>query len=105
MRSGTTDQYHDAVVSFVQELPPAQRKAGRLATHIEVKVAIAMRHQGLTEETVVVDRSVCGTRRFDETAEFTCDKQLATTFLAPGSTLHVDVPGRGRLTYKGKDER
>jgi hypothetical protein len=104
MRSGKTDAYHEEVQDYVRELPPEQRPAVRLATHIEVKVAVRMRNQGLTEETVVIDRSVCGTRDFDKNDPWTCDKLLETSFLERGSKLHIIVPGLGMVTYIGKEE-
>ncbi|QYN25675.1 DddA-like double-stranded DNA deaminase toxin [Amycolatopsis sp. DSM 110486] len=105
IRSGTVDDYYQRVNEFVAaNLPPARRKVARLASHMEVKVAIKMRNRGLTEETVVVDRSVCGTRDFDSSAPLTCDKQLETTFLAPGSILHVAQPDGSTITDTGREE-
>ena len=74
--SGAGDEHHDAVVRFARDsrLPPA---VTRLARHVEVKVAVAMRERGLRDETVVIDRQVCGTRPFDQPQPFTCDKYLA----------------------------
>lgn len=106
LQSGTRDEYYQQAIEFVAtNLPPAQRKVARLASHMEVKVAIEMRNNGLTEETVVIDRSVCGTRDFDNSAPLTCDKQLETTFLAPGSTLHVAQPDGSTITYTGREEQ
>lgn len=54
--SGAGDEYHEAVVRFVRasKLPPA---VARLARHVEVKVAVAMRVSGLRDETIVLEAS------------------------------------------------
>ncbi|HEX7658337.1 MAG TPA: DddA-like double-stranded DNA deaminase toxin [Pseudonocardiaceae bacterium] len=103
MRSGNGDDYYHAVVDFVRQLSPEMRPAGRLATHIEAKVAVQMRLTGSKEETVVVDRTVCGTREFDKNQRWTCANQLERTFLPPGAKLHVIDPVHGKVTY-GKEE-
>ncbi|WP_167344564.1 DddA-like double-stranded DNA deaminase toxin [Amycolatopsis thermoflava] len=100
--SGLSDEHHDAVVRFARSsrLPPA---VTRLARHVEVKVAVAMREQGLRDETVVIDRQICGTRPFDQAQPFTCDKYLAR-FLPPGARLRVVQADGTVATYTGKDE-
>jgi hypothetical protein len=104
MQSGMgRDMYSARARHFIRQFPPEQTQIGRLATHIEVKVACWMRYKELTEETVVIDRSVCGTRDFDKHYKQTCDKQLETMFLAPGSILHVIFPD-GNITYIGKEK-
>jgi hypothetical protein len=81
---------------------PGGTDNGRMAAHVEVKVACWMRYKNLTEETVVIDRTVCGTRWFDKHAEWSCHKKLETVLLAPGSILHVVYPD-GMITYIGKE--
>lgn len=71
-------------------VPPA---VTRLARHVEVKVAVAMREQGLRDETVVIDRQICGTRPFDQAQPFTCDKYLAR-LLPPGGAVARGAGGR-----------
>jgi nucleic acid/nucleotide deaminase of polymorphic system toxin len=100
--SGAGDEHHDAVVRFARDskLPPA---VARLARHGEVKVAVAMREHGLRDETVVIDRQVCGTRPFDRTQPYTCDKYLSR-FLPPGARLRVVQADGTVATYTGKEE-
>ncbi|SFQ22776.1 SCP1.201-like deaminase [Amycolatopsis arida] len=103
MASGDSDEHFRAGQRFVLDhLPPAKRPAEQLARHVEVKVAMAMRREGLTDETVVIDRQVCGTRDFDRRRNysFTCDRYLSE-FLAPGARLRV-VQGDGTIrVYEG----
>lgn len=98
MASGGGDEHHAAAVRFIRDnnLP---RPASQLARHVEVKVALSMWGRGLRDETVVMDRPVCGTREFDRDDPFTCDKYLAR-LLPPGArhrngaamTLSASVP-------------
>jgi SCP1.201-like deaminase len=76
VRSGHGDQWHDQVKDFVAELPRQHRAAMRLATHIEIKFAMRMREEGLTDETIVIDREVCGRREDDQDDRWTCDRFL-----------------------------
>ncbi|MGW4395129.1 DddA-like double-stranded DNA deaminase toxin [Amycolatopsis nivea] len=99
--SGRNDPLYDAAVRFVAD-SDAPRPATRLATHVEVKVAMAMREQGLRDETVVIDRQVCGTREFDREAPFTCHKYL-TRFLPPGARLRVEQPDGTVSEYTGTE--
>lgn len=99
--SGPNDSYYEAAKEFARTLPARDRAAQRLATHVEIKVAVAMRREDLTDETVVVDRQVCGTREYDAHQRVTCDKYLST-FLPPGACLRV-VQADGTIkTYRGK---
>lgn len=102
MTSGAGDEHHDAVVRFARDskLPPA---VTRLARHVEVKVAVAMRERGLQDETMVIDRQVCGTRPFDQAQPYTCDKYLAR-FLPPGARLRVVQADGTVSTYSGEEE-
>jgi hypothetical protein len=105
MHSGRGDEYFSAVEEFVaNELPPRQRRAKRLATHVEVKVAVAMRREALTDETVVIDRQVCGTRDYDRDDPLTCDRYLSR-LLPPGARLHVVEPDGTIRTYEGETKR
>lgn len=99
--SGRGDELYEAAARFVAD-GNAPRPATRLATHVEVKIAMAMREQGLRDETVVIDRQVCGTREFDREAPFTCDKYLAT-FLPPGARLRVEQPDGTVSEYTGAE--
>ncbi|WP_158684574.1 DddA-like double-stranded DNA deaminase toxin [Amycolatopsis orientalis] len=99
--SGRGDDGYESAARFVAE-GHAPRPAARLATHIEVKIAMAMREQGLRDETVVIDRQVCGTREFDREAPFTCDKYLAR-FLPPGARLRVEQPDGTVSEYTGTE--
>lgn len=75
----------------------------RLATHVEVKVAARMRKDGLSNETVVIDRGVCGTRSFDAHAKYTCHKYLPS-ILPPGARLRVVQPDGTIRHYEGEAE-
>ncbi|WP_328610382.1 hypothetical protein OG943_15020 [Amycolatopsis sp. NBC_00345] len=99
--SGRGDPQYEAAARFVAE-SNAPRPATRLATHVEVKIAMAMREQGLRDETVVIDRQVCGTREFDREAPFTCDKYLSR-FLPPGARLRVVQPDGTVSEYTGTE--
>lgn len=66
-----------------------------------MKIAVAMRLEGFTDETMVIDRAVCGTRSFDQNRDFTCDHYLSR-ILAPGSRLRVVQPDGIIREYKGK---
>jgi hypothetical protein len=102
--SGPNDAHYLAAKEFAQTLRAPDRAAQRLATHVEIKVAVAMRREGLTDETVVVDRKVCGTRDYDAHQRVTCDKYLPT-FLPAGACLRV-VQADGTIKiYRGKAGR
>ncbi|SFP73226.1 SCP1.201-like deaminase [Amycolatopsis arida] len=88
MVSGEDERYGEIVRSVRTAFPPSLRRADRLAKHVEVKIAWAMRREGLTDETVVIDREARGTRDFDRDAPLTCDKSLSR-FLPPGGCLRV----------------
>ncbi|MEV6899794.1 DddA-like double-stranded DNA deaminase toxin [Amycolatopsis sp. NPDC051372] len=101
MASGGGDEHHAAALRFIRDnnLP---RPASQLARHVEVKVAISMWVRGLRDETVVMDRPVCGTREFDRDDPFTCDKYLAR-FLPPGARLRVVQPDGTVSDYTGTE--
>jgi hypothetical protein len=100
--SGKTDNFYPAARAFALQLPPDKRAAINLAHHIEVKVAVQMHQTNSLEETVVVDRSVCGTRSFDSDKDWTCHRRLEDTFVPPGGKLHVVDPVHGKVTYTGR---
>lgn len=56
------------------------RFALAVATHCEAKVAVAMRTPEWANhhQHVVIDKTVCGSRKFDQQKRWTCDKLLAT---------------------------
>jgi hypothetical protein len=99
IRSGRGDVWHDRAVEFAGATQdPAQRRARTLGTHMEVKMAMRMRDQGLTQETIVVDRPVCGRLTG---GRFTCHRQLPW-FLPAGTTLTV-VERDGTVShYQGR---
>jgi hypothetical protein len=97
--SGGDDDYHHAAARFARErFGPA---VTRLARHVEVKAAVAMREHGYRDEIVVIDRQVCGTRDFDRDDPFTCHKYL-TRFLT-GARLRVIQADGTERTYTGED--
>lgn len=69
---------------------------------MEVKIALAMRDQQLRNETVVMDRPVCGTLEADQADPFTCDKYLSR-FLPPGARLRVVQPDGTVNEYTGTE--
>jgi len=101
LRSGDGDEWYDKAKAFVATLPPVFRPAARLATHIEVKLAMRMREEDRDHETVVIDRPVCGRQSFKQAERFTCDKMLRW-FLSPGARLTVIEHDGTRITYTGE---
>lgn len=101
LSSGKDDEWFDKVRQVSATFPPNQRAAVRLARHLEVKFAVRMREQGLREETIVIDRPVCGLGPTDSTLPFTCDK-LLPRFLPPGAQLTVVEHDGTRRTYRGE---
>ncbi|MEV0066433.1 DddA-like double-stranded DNA deaminase toxin [Amycolatopsis sp. NPDC050768] len=55
MASGKGDEFYGKVENFVR-LNGLSRRVSRLATHVEIKVAVAMREQNLRNETVGAGR-------------------------------------------------
>ncbi|WP_447004274.1 DddA-like double-stranded DNA deaminase toxin [Saccharothrix isguenensis] len=78
----------------------ASRHEQSLATHVEVKLAVRMRQEKRLNETVIIDRQVCGRRPHDMHLSVTCDKRLKN-ILSPGSTLTVIERDGTRVTYRG----
>jgi len=101
IRSGTGDQWHDRARAFVDAASPRYARLGRLATHMEVKLAMRMRAEGRTDETVVIDRPVCGREDATTHQPVTCDRHLAW-FLPPGARLTVIEHDGTVVTYHGK---
>jgi hypothetical protein len=101
LASGTEDLWHAAAQEHAGALPPTLRRAHRLAHHIEVKFAMRMRQERLSEETIVIDRRVCGTRADSRTLTYTCDKMLKW-FLPAGARLRVVEPDGTIRTYQGR---
>lgn len=97
-KSGPTDEHFHAARSLLAARLP--RPVSRLATHVEVKVAVRMREDQLTDETLVIDRGVCGTRPFDVQQRYTCDRYLPS-ILPPGSRLRVVQPDGTIQVYEG----
>jgi hypothetical protein len=98
--SGPGDEHFHAATTHLADsgLP---RPVIRLATHVEVKVAAQMREDALTDETVVIDRGVCGTRPFDAHRQYTCDKYLPR-ILPRGARLRVVQPDGTIRQYQGE---
>ncbi|MCP2237608.1 SCP1.201-like deaminase [Prauserella halophila] len=82
--SGNSDTHYEPTNRYLRDHHGP--RAARLATHVEIKIAAAMRRDGLTDETVVMDRTVCGTRDNGRTKPLTCDKYLPRV-LPPGGRL------------------
>ncbi|GAA3843462.1 hypothetical protein GCM10022243_07450 [Saccharothrix violaceirubra] len=102
VRSGPDDEWHDHALDFVRRMTgTSKHPASRLAVHVEVKLAMRMRHGRLTEETVVIDRTVCGRRPTDRQAQYTCDKFLKH-FLPRGARLTVVERDGTRVVYEGE---
>ncbi|WP_190819052.1 DddA-like double-stranded DNA deaminase toxin [Saccharopolyspora pogona] len=75
-----------------------------IARHVEIRFAMRMADQGITQAEIEINRPICGSRPgIDDDLPETCDKQLSR-FLPPGSTLRVNDGSSpsGRL-YKGKE--
>jgi hypothetical protein len=102
MCSGDGDRWYDRVLEFVEAAGPKFRAFSRLATHMEVKLAIRMHDEGRTEETVVIDREVCGRRPRDRHQPITCDR-LLSWFLPEGAQLTVVEQDGTMVTYRGED--
>ncbi|WP_410621676.1 DddA-like double-stranded DNA deaminase toxin [Amycolatopsis sp. cmx-8-4] len=98
MASGPGDDHFSAARRFIGSHLPGP--VARLATHVEVKVAVRMREEHLSQETVVMDRGVCGTRPFDSHRRITCDKFLPA-LLPPGAVLRVVQPDGTIREYQG----
>jgi hypothetical protein len=73
-----------------------------IAKHVEVQFAMRMRADGLIDETIVIDRPVCGRGPVDATWPLTCDKVLAECLPAGTSMTVVDCNGLA-LTYRSKE--
>jgi hypothetical protein len=52
---------------------------------------------------VVIDKTVCGFRKFDQRKLWTCDKLLAT-LLPPGARLTIVQADGSTLTYIGEED-
>lgn len=100
LTSGPGDDHFSAARRFIGNHLPGP--VARLATHVEVKVAVRMREERLGRETVVMDRGVCGTRPFDSHRRITCDKFLPA-LLPPGAVLRVVQPDGTIREYQGKE--
>ncbi|WP_116051384.1 DddA-like double-stranded DNA deaminase toxin [Amycolatopsis palatopharyngis] len=98
--SGPGDEHFHTAATQLADLG-LPRPVSRLATHVEVKVAARMREDGLPDETVVIDRSVCGTRPFDVHRQYTCDRYLSR-ILPPGARLRVVQPDGTIRQYEGE---
>jgi SCP1.201-like deaminase len=105
INSGTTDTWHAETVAFINTLPARYRFALAVATHCEAKVAVALRTGRWADhhQHVVIDKSVCGTRDFDRTKPWTCDK-LLKVLLPPGVRLTVHMPDGSTLSYIGEED-
>ncbi|WP_460791905.1 DddA-like double-stranded DNA deaminase toxin [Micromonospora sonneratiae] len=103
LRSGEGDEWHRRAKEFAAGFPARLRAASRLAVHVEVKFAMRMRSEGRLQETIVIDRTVCGQRPTDKNAPFTCDKFLKW-FLPAGAKLTVVEPDGTRRVYQGKSK-
>ena len=73
------------------------------ATHVEMKVAAIMRHEQISEATVVINNVPCGSGRPE--SEYSCDK-LLTRVLRSDQTMTVEgidaTTGHTiRKTYRG----
>jgi hypothetical protein len=101
LSSGKDDEWYAKARRTAATFPPDLKAAVRLATHLEVKFAVRMREQGLRDETIVIDRPVCGRGPTDSTLPFTCDK-LLPRFLPAGSQLTVVERDGTRRTYRGE---
>lgn len=106
INSGTTDTWYAKAVAFITGyLPNRYRFALAVATHCEAKVAVAMRttEWASHHQHVVIDKTVCGARKFDQRKLWTCDKLLAT-LLPPGARLTVVQADGSTLTYIGEED-
>jgi hypothetical protein len=102
LRSGRGSRWYDAARQLADSWGEPDRRAGRLATHVEVQMAMRMHATGSTRETIVIDRKVCG-RDGRNTGLFTCNEFLAD-FLPSGTELTI-VEGDGTVvTYQGREE-
>ncbi|RZQ62682.1 DddA-like double-stranded DNA deaminase toxin [Amycolatopsis suaedae] len=102
VNSGHGDPHAAAAARFVRDqMPVTERAARRLATHVEIKIAVLMRAANLTDEVVVIDRQVCGTRDYDREDPVTCHRYLPR-FLPPGARLRVAEPDGTIRTYRGE---
>jgi hypothetical protein len=108
LSSGKGTEWYDAAVGFARRrgwiplnLPP--HATIDFAKHIEVQLAIRMRSEMLTDETVVIDRPVCGRGEVDRTWLLTCDR-LLPEYLPPGVTLRIVDCNGFELTYQGRSD-
>lgn len=99
LRSGPGDEHFQTARALIAARLP--RPVSRLATHVEVKVAARMRKEQLSDETLVIDRGVCGTRPFDDQRQYTCDRFLPR-ILPPGARLRVVQPDGTIREYEGE---
>jgi hypothetical protein len=75
-----------------------------IARHVEVQFVARMIDAGLTDETVEINRPVCGTTDRDRSWSDTCDKRLPE-FLPPGHRLTVrDGSSPAGRTYVGRED-
>ncbi|WP_253863683.1 DddA-like double-stranded DNA deaminase toxin [Prauserella halophila] len=100
--SGTSDDHHNKTAQYLRSRSDLSPAVVQLARHVEVKIAVAMREQGGRDETVVIDREVCGTRPFDRAQPYTCDKYLAR-LLPAGARLRVVQPDGTVRVYTGEE--
>ncbi|WP_433265325.1 DddA-like double-stranded DNA deaminase toxin [Actinosynnema sp. CS-041913] len=101
LRSGKGDEWYDKALAFIKGMGGRGRVL-MLATHVEVKLAVRMREERRTQETVIIDRQVCGRRETDSHLANTCDKQLKH-ILPPGTTLTVVEHDGTRVVYRGEE--
>ncbi|GAA3843492.1 hypothetical protein GCM10022243_07490 [Saccharothrix violaceirubra] len=102
LRSGKRDEWHDRALDFIRATTgTVKHPVSRLATHVEVKLAMRMRHERLTDETMVIDREVCGRRPEDRDDDYTCDRYLKY-FLPRGTRLTVVERTGTRVVYEGE---
>lgn len=100
--SGKRDDAYDAAYAHLVDRFGA--RVARLATHMEVKLSIALHGNDEQQATLVIDRRVCGTTTRDENDSYTCDKYLSR-ILPTGKRLRViESTGRIRI-YEGEGRR
>ena len=101
LTSGKDDQWYHEAKALAATFPPQWRAALRLAVHVEVKFAVRMRAEQRTNETIVIDRPVCGNGPTDQGLPFTCAAMLRW-FLPPGGILTVVEHDGTRRSYQGR---
>ncbi|WP_156893258.1 DddA-like double-stranded DNA deaminase toxin [Actinokineospora enzanensis] len=91
LTSGRGSQYFDSAIARAREigLPQGNTTAEpAIVRHVEIQFACRMAAEGLRDETIEINRRVCGTRSRDRDWPETCDKQLPY-FLPEGARLTV----------------